>query len=74
MLPDEEIDAFRCAVDEATALAAAGQLAGGYDLLVKGLRAAKRELLAGSPWAAELIRRYTLAGDQYMARFGVRLG
>jgi hypothetical protein len=73
MLPDEEIDAFRSAVDEATALASVGQLAGGYDLLVKGLRAAKRDLLAGSPWAAELIRRYTLAGDQYMARYGVRL-
>ena len=37
------------------------------------IRSAKREHLAGSPWGAELIRRYMLARDDYIASFGVRM-
>jgi hypothetical protein len=74
MLPDEEIDAFLTTVDDAIACAAEGRFAGGFDLLVKGLRQARCERIAGRPWAKELIGRYQTALDNYCISYGVRLG
>jgi hypothetical protein len=74
MLPDEEIDALDTAVHDAVALAAEGKLVAGYDLLRVGLRYARQELLAGSPWGKELMGRYRLAMENYIASYGVRMG
>jgi hypothetical protein len=73
MLPDPEINAFLMTVDDAVGFAAEGQLADGYAVLVAGLRRAEEAPDAGEPWADELVQRYQLAIDNYVASYGVSL-
>jgi hypothetical protein len=54
-------------------LAAEGQLADGYAVLLAGLRRAEEAQEAGEPWADELIGRYRLAIDKYVDSHGAPL-
>jgi hypothetical protein len=74
MLPDTEIDTLLTLVDDAIALAAAGQLADGYLLLLAGLHYAEAQREEGEPWAEELVERYRLAVENYCTGYGVRMG
>jgi hypothetical protein len=73
MLPDDEIDTFLTLVDDAVALAAEGQLADGYSLLLAGFRYAEEQREHAAPWADELIERYRLALENYCSSYGVRM-
>ena len=72
MLPYPEITAFMMTVEDAMDFAAEGQLADGYAVLVAGLRRAEEAKEAGETWADELIGRYRLAIDKYVASYGIR--
>jgi len=73
MPPHREIHTLIMAVEGATTLAAAGQLADGYALLLAGFRRAEAIRDAGQAGAEQLVRRYGLAMENYTDAYGVPL-
>jgi hypothetical protein len=73
MLPTHEIDTLTMTVTDAVDLAAEGQVADGYGVLVWGLHRAEEMVEAGEPWAEELRGRWQTAVDNYCIRYGVLL-
>ena len=70
---DSEIHRLITAVEGATTLAAAGQIAAGYALLLAGFRRAEGIRDAGQPGDELLVRRYGLAMQNYTDAYGVPL-
>jgi hypothetical protein len=70
MLPTAAQDLLDLDIADAEALAAAGDGAGGYQVLTAGHRRAETARDAGQPWGEELVRRYEVAMEAYRARHG----
>ena len=73
VLSDDEIDTFLTLVDDDVVLAAEGQLADGYGLLLAGLRYAEEQRENAAPWTNELVEHYRLAVENYCASYGIRM-
>jgi hypothetical protein len=74
MIPGVEKDRLQLAIVTATECAKEGRLADGYSCLIQGRMQARRAMAQDEPWAAELYLRYIQAEDDYIARYGVRIG
>ena len=74
MLPDHELDTFLVTVTDAVDLARAGEIADGYTALLGGLHRAREIADAGELWAAELVRRYHEAVENYAREWRVGRG
>jgi hypothetical protein len=74
MLPDHELDTFLITVTEAVDLVRAGEVADRYTALLAGLHRAREMADTGEPWAAELVRRYREAVENYAREWRVGRG
>jgi hypothetical protein len=72
MLPTAALDMLKLDLTDAEALAARGDVAGGYQVLTAGLRRAEGARDAGQPWGEELVQRYHAELERYAAAHGYR--
>lgn len=64
-IPTEEVQCLALRLADARDWAGRGRPALGYAVLMQGLMHAERSLLAGEPWAPDLIASWRSAIDQY---------
>jgi len=74
MIPHNEINTLWASIDDAVSMAAEGQTADGYLLLLAGLHYAEECIEAGESWAEELTEHYRLAVENHCSSYGVRMG
>lgn len=74
MIPDRELQELIRRANASVVLASQGRLADGYTRLLAGLHRARAACRDEQPWAPELVQRYRRALDQYIKRYGVRIG
>jgi hypothetical protein len=69
VLPQAEMEAVTRGLAEVLDLAADGQVADGYELLLWGLRRAQAARGRGVPWGEELVDWWRLAIENYTLRY-----
>jgi hypothetical protein len=69
VLPEAEMEAVTRGLAEVLELAADGQVADGYELLLWGLRRAQAVRDRGVPWGEELVTWWRLAVENYTNRY-----
>ena len=69
--PTTSFRAFLTTITDAVDLAAAGDPAAGYEVLLAGQQRAEELHAEGLSWAEELVGRYLDARERFAARWGV---
>jgi hypothetical protein len=70
MLPTAAADLLAADIAHAEALAAAGEIEAGRQVLADGLKRAEGPRYADEPWTPELLRRYQAALARYAVAHG----
>jgi hypothetical protein len=69
-IPDEELRRLLLDLGSARQWAEEGRVSLGYAIMLRGMTRAERALLAGDPWAAELMRCWRASLDDFCEQYG----